>query len=62
MLPGQMSQQQLASVLDDPKNLPLKFGQNQASNNWDIANIELGWWVVVVGGGDVRSFLCKTQT
>ena len=33
MLPGQMSPRQLASVKDGPRNLPLKFGQNQVSNS-----------------------------
>ena len=36
MLPGQMSQWQMASVKDGPRNLPLKFGQNRATNSWDI--------------------------
>ena len=58
MLPGQMSPLQLESVYDGPSNLSLKFGQNRASNSWDIADIE---FVVVVGGG-VKSFSCKTQT
>ena len=49
ILPGQMSSWQLESVLDVSRNLPLKFGQNWASNSWDIANIEFLWWVVVVG-------------
>ena len=52
-----MSPWQLESVLDDPRILPLKFGQNRASNSWDIANYEF-----MVGGGGVKSFLCKTQT
>ena len=47
MLPGQMSPWQLGSVKDGPRNLPLKFGQNQASNSWDIADIEF----LMVGGG-----------
>ena len=38
MLPGQMSQ--LAFVKDCPKNLSLKFGQNRASNSWDIADMD----------------------
>ena len=44
----------------DPRNLPLKFGQNQVSNSWDIANIEF----LVVGGGGWRcanSFSDQTQ-
>ena len=49
MLPGQMSLYQLESVLEVPRNLPLKFGQNRASNSWDIADIEFSV-VVVVGG------------
>ena len=60
MLPGQMSPYQLESVLEVPRNLPLKFGQNRASNSWDIADFEFVW-VVVVGGGE-KSFLRKTQT
>ena len=67
MLRGQMSPWQLGSVKDGPKNLPLKFGQNRASNSWDIAYIEFS------GGGStayievpqhicVKSFSCKTQT
>ena len=40
MLPGQMSSWQLESVKDGPKNLPLKFGQNRASNSWDIADMD----------------------
>ena len=47
MLPGQMSSCQLEYVQDRPRNLPLKFDQNQASNSWDIADIEFavgGWW------------------
>ena len=31
---------QLASVKDGPRNLPLKFGHDQVSNSWDIADIE----------------------
>ena len=60
MLPGQMSPWQLESVLDVPRSLPLKFEQNQVSNSWDIADIEF-LWVVVGGGGGVKSFLRKTQ-
>ena len=53
MLPVQMLPWQLESVLDVPKNLPLKFHQNRVSNSWDIADIEFVWVVVVVvvGGG-----------
>ena len=36
MLPGQMSLWHFDSVLDDPRNLRLKFGQNQVSNSWVI--------------------------
>ena len=61
MLAGQMSPWQLESVLDGPRNLPLKFGQNRASKSWDIADIEF-----VVGGGGgggcAKSFSGKTQT
>ena len=45
MLPGQMSSWQLTSVKDG--TLLLKFGQNQFSNSWDIADVKF----VVVGGG-----------
>ena len=38
MLPGQILLWQLASVTDGPRNLSLKFGQNQASNSWDMAS------------------------
>ena len=48
MLPGQMSQWHLESVLDVPRNLRLKFGKNRVSNSWDIAAYE--FLVVVVGG------------
>ena len=47
MLPGQMLPLQMKSVQGGPRNLSLKFGQNLASNSWDIADIE---FVVVVGG------------
>ena len=33
MLLGQMLPQRLKSVLDSPKNLPLKFRQNRVSNS-----------------------------
>ena len=46
------------TVLDIPRNLPLKFGQNRAGNSWVIAVIEF----LVGGGGGVKSFSCKTQT
>ena len=36
MLPGQLSPWQLTSVLDAPRYLLLKFGQNRVSNSWDI--------------------------
>ena len=35
MFPGLMSLWQLASVKNGPRNLPLKFGQSQASIIWD---------------------------
>ena len=47
----------------DPRNLPIKFGQNRVSNSGDIDDVEfpvLGggggwwWWVVVV----VKSHFC----
>ena len=40
----------MESVLDVPRNLSLKFGQNQVSKSWDIADIEF----FVVGGGGVH--------
>ena len=56
----------MESVLDIPRNLPLKFGENRASNSWDIADIEFRVVVVVVVvvvvGGGVKSSSCKTQT
>ena len=33
-----------------------EFGQNKVKNSWDIADIE---FVVVVGGGGVKSFSCQ---
>ena len=47
MLREQMSPLQLKSILEVPRNVPLKFGQNRASNSRDIADIEFS----VVGGG-----------
>ena len=38
MLPGQMSSWLLESAKECPKNPPLKFGQNRASNSWDMAS------------------------
>ena len=58
MFPGQMSLWHMESVKDGPRNLPLKFGKNQVSNSWDIADIE---FVVGGGGGCAKSFSCKTQ-
>ena len=49
MLFGQMSTWQLESVLDLPRNLPLKFHQNRVSNSWYIADLKVPcgeWWVV----------------
>ena len=54
MLPGQMSPWQLTSVEEGPRNLPLKFGQNLASNSWDIVYIEFVWVVVVVVYADAE--------
>ena len=51
MLSGQMSPLQLKSVQDCPRNLNLKFGQNQVSNSWDIDAVK--FVVVVVGGVNV---------
>ena len=70
MLPGQMSSWQLKSIQYGPRNLPFKFGQNRASNSWDIVGIEFSVVVVVVVGGGggggggwcAKSFLRKTQT
>ena len=55
MLPGQMSLWKLASDRYGPRNLSLKFGQNQATNSWDIADVEFQVVVVVGGGGGVPS-------
>ena len=55
-LPRQMSQWQLGSVKDGQRKLTLKFGQNQACNSWDIADIE---FVVVDGGGGGGWWWCK---
>ena len=41
MLPGQMSSWQLESAKEGPRNLPLKFGQNRASNSWDMASFPM---------------------
>ena len=46
MLPGKMSLWKLAIVHDDPRKLPLKFGQNLVSNSWDNVDIEFVWWWV----------------
>ena len=40
MLLEQMSLWQLEYVQIGPKNLPLKFGQNRASNSRDIADMD----------------------
>ena len=40
ILPGQMSPLQLKSVLDGPRNLSLKVGQNLVINSWNIADIK----------------------
>ena len=56
MFPWQILPWQLESVLDVPRNLPLKFHQNRVSNSWDIADIEFLWG----GGGVVHShFIVK---
>ena len=55
MLPGQMINWLVPIVKDGPGKLPLRFGQNQKSKSWDIANIEF-----MVDGGDVqRTFHVK---
>ena len=41
MSPGQMSLWQLESVLDVPRNLPVKFHQNRVSNSWDIPDMDI---------------------
>ena len=51
MLPEQMSLWHLEYVKKGPRNQPLKFGQNRASNSWDIADIKFA----MVGGG----WVCK---
>ena len=40
MLSGQMSSWRMEFLLDVPKNLPLKFNQNQVSNIWDIPDMD----------------------
>ena len=45
MLHEQMLPWQLESVLDVPRNLPVKFHQNQVSNSWDIAKLSSSWLV-----------------
>ena len=47
-------------IKDDLKSLPLKFGPNQASNSWDMADIEFS--AVGGDGGCAKSFSRKTQT
>jgi len=37
---GQMLPWQLESGQDGPRNLPLKFGQNQVNNSWDILDMD----------------------
>ena len=39
ILPGQMSLWQLESVLDVPRNSPLRFHKNRVSNSWDIPDM-----------------------
>ena len=58
MLNGQISLWQLASVKDGSRNLSLKFGQNQVSNSWDIADIEFVVLLLQMGGrvGGVSEF------
>ena len=46
MLSGQISLWQLSIVKEKHGKLPLNFGQNRLSKNWDIADIEFA-----VGGG-----------
>ena len=40
MLPGQMSPWQLWSVLDIPRNLPVKFHRNRVSSSWDVPDMD----------------------
>ena len=40
LLPGQMSPWHLASVIDCPRNLPLKFGQKRVNNSWYIPDMD----------------------
>ena len=54
MLPGQMLPKQLESVLEDPRSLQFKFGQNRASNSWDIADFEFS-------GGGSRDYMVRFQ-
>ena len=56
MMPGQMSPWQIEFVLDDHKNLKLKFGHNWVSNSWEITDLDF-----LVVGGSVNSFSCQIQ-
>ena len=40
ILPTQMSFWKLQCVQIDPRNLPLKFGQNQVCDSWDIPDMD----------------------
>ena len=51
MLLGQMSLLHLEYVLDSPRYMSLKFGQNQESNSSDITDIEFVLGGVGWGGG-----------
>ena len=55
MLPGQMLLWRLASFKIGPRNLPLKFGPNWATNSW--AMYFFGW----VAGGWVAGWLEKLE-
>ena len=46
------------SILDVPRNLPVKFHQNRVSNSCDIADFEFVWWWVGGGGGGVKPNHC----
>ena len=49
-------------VFVDPRNLPLKFGQNRFNNSWGIADIEFAVGGGGGCGGGVQSdFFCQTQ-
>ena len=45
-------------IVGYPRNIRLRFGLNHLSSSWDIADIEIVWWVV---GGWAESFSYQTK-